>query len=114
MRRRNKAIVNAAKSRPCADCGLIYPSYVMDFDHVRGRKLGTNAHMKTYVPPAALAAEIAKCDVVCANCHRIRSHTRAQREQPTRGTARMTVLPPGAQQLRFEWVAGGSNSEPWA
>src|SRR5665213_3534016 len=31
-------VVNGYKSRPCVDCGVSYPSYVMDFDHVRGVK----------------------------------------------------------------------------
>lgn len=77
VRRTNKELVRAGKNRPCADCGERYPPYVMDFDHVRGTKHGNIAHMKTYVPTATLAAEIEKCDVVCANCHRIRSHRRA-------------------------------------
>ena len=79
VRRANKELVRTVKARPCADCGQPYPPYVMDFDHVRGVKVGNIAHMKTYVPTATLRAEIAKCDVVCANCHRIRSHARAGR-----------------------------------
>jgi hypothetical protein len=78
LRRRNLEIVQAAKDVPCADCGIRYPSYVMDFDHVRGRKLGNISLMKTYAGSAKLIAEIAKCDVVCANCHRVRSHRRAR------------------------------------
>jgi hypothetical protein len=35
---RNKQIVHDAKSKPCADCGIQYPYYVMQFDHVRGEK----------------------------------------------------------------------------
>lgn len=47
----------------------------MDFDHVRGEKvadLSTMVNQCTTV--AAIDAEIAKCDLVCANCHRIRTH----------------------------------------
>jgi hypothetical protein len=76
---RNKVIIQAAKEKPCVDCGKSYPSYVMDFDHVRGDKLfgigGTCGH-KTH---AKLLAEIDKCDVVCANCHRERTHRRGYR-----------------------------------
>jgi hypothetical protein len=75
-RHENKKIVAAAKSVPCADCGRRYPPYVMDFDHVRGDKLGNIGSLKMQVPAAVLLAEIAKCDVVCANCHRIRTHQR--------------------------------------
>jgi hypothetical protein len=32
-RERMRALVKEAKSVPCADCGLTYPYFVMDFDH---------------------------------------------------------------------------------
>ena len=34
MKRRE--MVQKIKSRPCADCGIQYPYYVMDFDHREG------------------------------------------------------------------------------
>jgi hypothetical protein len=33
-----RAIIAAAKDAACADCGQRFPTCVMDFDHVRGRK----------------------------------------------------------------------------
>jgi hypothetical protein len=66
--------IQKAKSVPCADCQVSYPYYVMDFDHVRGTKkfdVGTATSTKTM---KALSEEIAKCEVVCANCHRMRTH----------------------------------------
>jgi len=82
QRRINKVMVVAAKSRPCTDCGVRYPPYVMDLDHVRGTKVRNVALLKTYATTAILRAEIAKCEVVCANCHRIRSHRRREGEEP--------------------------------
>jgi hypothetical protein len=79
----NRALVNEAKSRPCADCGHRYPPCVMDFDHVRGTKVGNIARMKQNMVPYAVLEEIEKCDVVCANCRRLRSFNR-QREQVRR------------------------------
>ena len=75
-REANKRVVAAAKSVPCADCGRRYPPYVMDFDHVRGVKIGNVGSLKMMASMDALLAEIAKCDVVCSNCHRIRTHRR--------------------------------------
>lgn len=72
--RRNREIIAAAKAKPCADCGVSFSPYVMDFDHVRGRKRGTIASWYASVSEKALCAEIAKCDVVCANCHRERTY----------------------------------------
>lgn len=67
-------IVNEIKKRPCVDCGVVYPPYVMDFDHVRGEKRGGVAKMvgQTW-SVQALMEEIEKCDLVCANCHRVRT-----------------------------------------
>lgn len=69
-----REIVNRAKDVPCADCGVVYPHYVMDFDHVRGEKEAHVSRMLSRgVPEEVLLAEIEKCEVVCANCHRERS-----------------------------------------
>ena len=69
------SIITLAKSVPCADCNEPYPSYVMDLDHVRGVKKFniSSTRNRSYED---LRNEIAKCDVVCANCHRIRTHNR--------------------------------------
>jgi len=65
-----------AKDRACADCGVQYPAVVMDFDHVRGQKrfnLSKAVQSPFSLTFEEIRAEIAKCDVVCANCHRIRT-----------------------------------------
>lgn len=72
------AIIDA-KDSPCVDCDVQYPSYVMDFDHVRGEKLFDIGHSAINRGLKATLAEIAKCEVVCANCHRERSHRRSKR-----------------------------------
>lgn len=63
--------IRTAKDVPCADCGVKYPSYVMDFDH-RGEKEFNIANSRS-LGVIRLAQEISKCDVVCANCHRERT-----------------------------------------
>ena len=70
-------VVRAAKDRPCTDCGVTFPPEIMDFDHVRGEKLiniGHASRSRHYLTWAALAEEIAKCDVRCPNCHRMRHY----------------------------------------
>ena len=70
---RQRQLLRAAKQKPCADCGVQYPSYVMDFDHVRSTKLfNLSTCTNTLRGVQAIEDEIAKCDVVCANCHRLR------------------------------------------
>ena len=71
------AEIAEAKDRPCADCGVAYPRYVMQFDHVRGEKSFTIGHaVRAVRSMEALREEIAKCDIVSANCHAIRTHGR--------------------------------------
>lgn len=76
LRLEKARILRDAKDRPCADCDVRYPFYVMDFDHVRGEKLFAMASCKLCHVGQTLLDEIAKCDVVCANCHRKRTYER--------------------------------------
>lgn len=76
-----KILIREMKANPCIDCGIQYPYYVMEFDHLPG-------NIKT-CHPANLAArgwgldrvkdELSGCELVCANCHRQRTHTRKKR-----------------------------------
>lgn len=77
-RERIRGLVRVAKSKPCADCGATFPEYVMEFDHKpefkKSFRLASAAIYSS--SEGRLREEIAKCDVVCANCHKIRTHTR--------------------------------------
>ena len=83
---RNKNRILELKRRPCSDCGQTFPPCVMDFDHrPESQKLGNiNEMMRGQARSMRIIlAEIAKCDVVCANCHRIRTHKRLGRHDTT-------------------------------
>ena len=67
-------VINTAKSVPCMDCGVSYPPYVMDFDHRDPSLKTTNVSRMKTRSIELIQEEIAKCDVVCANCHRERTH----------------------------------------
>lgn len=72
-----RALINAAKSNPCVDCKERFHAYVMDFDHVRGKKFfNLSAATRNGMALNKVKAEIVKCDVVCSNCHRIRTGIR--------------------------------------
>lgn len=63
-------VVEYLLTHPCVDCGEDDP-VVLDFDHVHGKKLGQVGHMASHAASwAKIEAEIAKCEVRCANCHR--------------------------------------------
>lgn len=61
--------------KTCLDCGNRYPPYVMDYDHCRGEpKIATVRVLVNHCySKETIDAEIAKCDLVCANCHRERT-----------------------------------------
>lgn len=77
QRRRLKAYLRSRRAAPCMDCGVLYPWYVMEFDHARGTKRNDVAKLAhAPVSMATLLTELAKCDLVCANCHRGRTYRR--------------------------------------
>lgn len=63
--------------RPCVDCGVT-DIRVLEFDHVRGEKYENISRMIQSSSWKAIEAEIAKCEVRCANCHRIKTVERGQ------------------------------------
>lgn len=65
------------KSGPCTDCGQTFHPVAMDFDHTDDGKLFSVSRNYRF-SLARLQAEIAKCELVCANCHRVRTWTRQQ------------------------------------
>lgn len=68
-------LIEQKHMKPCVDCKVAYPYYVMDFDHVRGEKVVNLARMiADGYSLEAIQDEIAKCDLVCSNCHRERTH----------------------------------------
>lgn len=71
-----KQVIEQLKSEPCTDCGNRFPYYVMDFDHIDGTTKTFNvSEMRAYSLDNILK-EVSKCELVCANCHRIRTFSR--------------------------------------
>jgi 5-methylcytosine-specific restriction endonuclease McrA len=66
--------LDADDDHPCSDCGERDP-VVLEFDHVRDKRFSIGAEIARQ-PWQALLDEMAKCDVVCANCHRRRTARR--------------------------------------
>lgn len=72
-------LFTSLKNRPCADCGGSFPPFVMDFDHLDQKKKTYNlAYMRRHrMAFAKILKEVGKCDLVCSNCHRIRTEKRS-------------------------------------
>ena len=82
-RRELKAELIASRGGRCADCGYNAAVAALEFHH---RDAGTKEFQisKSSVSRSLLWAEAAKCDLLCANCHRMRHiATPAQGEPPT-------------------------------
>lgn len=80
QRRRLESLeyVRRLKLEPCTDCGRTYPFPAMDWDHCRGEKVMDIALMvRRGLSRGRLDAELAKCDLVCKNCHAMRTWRRA-------------------------------------
>lgn len=72
--------------RGCSDCGYNIDSYALEFDHRENSGIPYSGKSRTvasmmYLNWNLVLAEIAKCDVVCANCHAIRTFKRRKTKQ---------------------------------
>lgn len=72
--------ISLKEGRPCADCGGIFHHAAMQWDHLP-QSLKVD-HVCELVGQGAtkerILEEIAKCELVCANCHAIRTYNRRQ------------------------------------
>ncbi len=76
-----RALIDAIKiASGCVDCGYRDHAVALDFDHANERKKGATHGISYLVKSATdwvtVEAEIAKCEIVCANCHRVRTKER--------------------------------------
>lgn len=72
-----RALIAEVKSKPCADCKRKYPPHIMDLDHVTGTKVdAVSVMVRRKLSLERVKAEILKCEAVCSNCHRERTHRR--------------------------------------
>ena len=61
----------------CVDCGENYPYYMLDLDHLNTKKFGIAQFQNVTNDLEKVKEEISKCEVVCANCHRVRTYNRS-------------------------------------
>jgi hypothetical protein len=86
---RAREIMRAMKDRPCVDCGGRFPHYVMEFDHPqRTNKLFSIAERAGAGVTPSVLAEIEKCDLICSNCHKIRTRRQWEAQEFRTGRPR--------------------------
>ncbi len=71
-----RIVLEHLEAHPCTDCGE-GDVRVLEFDHVVARDQYVARLVRRAVRPEVLRAEMARCEVVCANCHRRRTARRA-------------------------------------
>ena len=75
---KRKIYLQKVKAVPCMDCEQRYSSYVMDFDHRDPSQKKMEVSKLVNYSWKQLKEEITKCDIVCSNCHRERTHKRRE------------------------------------
>lgn len=75
---RARQFVDGYKSAPCVDCQKYHTPRCMEFDHLDAQQKSNNISQMVYdaCNLEIIFAEILKCELVCANCHRIRTARR--------------------------------------
>jgi hypothetical protein len=68
-------LIEIFNEHPCVDCGETDP-LVLEFDHVEAKSFNISKGLRDHNWDVVLD-EIARCEVVCANCHRRRTALRA-------------------------------------
>jgi hypothetical protein len=64
----------------CADCGQVFPAWVMHWDHLPGyQKVACISELVGSRRRTITITELKKCELVCANCHVLRTISRAGR-----------------------------------
>lgn len=71
-----KLIINGLKTAPCTDCKFTFHPYCMDFDHLKDKEMNIGDMVKSHMSLNKIFKEILKCELVCANCHRLRTFNR--------------------------------------
>ncbi len=68
---------------PCTDCGQSFHHSAMHWDHLPGtNKINSIQRLVLSLNRKIILDEIAKCELVCANCHSVRTYSRWVAEHP--------------------------------
>jgi len=80
--------INAIKvERGCAECGYNRYPEALDFDHLPGEDKTKAIALMWGCSWEKVLAEIAKCEIVCSNCHRHRTKVRTDAARAARAAA---------------------------
>lgn len=73
--RRARVLNNYKTAKGCEHCGYNEHAVALDFDHIDPNdKKFTISHRLDLSTIKTLMKEVRKCRVLCANCHRVKTH----------------------------------------
>ena len=72
-------ITNIKETTPCMDCGNTFPACCMEFDHRKTKTKEVGSLVAMSAKWDRIEEEISNCDLLCSNCHRIRTKDRGSR-----------------------------------
>lgn len=72
------------RGKPCADCGQSFHPVAMHWDHTGTDKvINISRAVNHGWTRERILLELAKCELVCSNCHSIRTYTRKRQTDPS-------------------------------
>ncbi len=75
-RKARKRLQDYKESLPCTDCGNFFPYYVTQFDHLPKYEKTIDINLIRGCKWERIEEELKKCELVCANCHAVRTFNR--------------------------------------
>jgi hypothetical protein len=77
---RQKWNIELKDGKECTDCRRAFPYYVLHWDHITNDKVTNVSKMIMQAcSKEKILKEIAKCELVCANCHAERTFNRTSK-----------------------------------
>lgn len=75
-RQKNRELLREYKKGPCTDCNRTFHPCQMDFDHINDNKVANVSKLMNSNYAKQAIEELKKCELVCSNCHRLRTWKR--------------------------------------
>jgi hypothetical protein len=97
-------VLGFLREHPCVDCSERDP-VVLEFDHVGQKTAAISALVSATARVAVIDVEMAKCEVVCANCHRRRTARRGPWRRADRDELAKRPYPTARVARNFDHLA---------
>lgn len=87
---REEYVFNLKATSPCIDCNQYFHPCQMQYDHTGSDKVASISDLIRNSTLTAIKLEIEKCELVCSNCHAMRTWLGKTKQRPVPGTERLS------------------------